>query len=38
VKKQEIIQEIKQSREHMLAALDGLPQDAYLRPGVIGMW
>src|SRR5438105_112300 len=22
----------------MLAALDGLPQDAYLRPGVVGMW
>ncbi len=38
MKKQEIIQEIKQAREHMLAALDGLPQDAYLRPGVIGMW
>ena len=38
MKKQEVLLEIKQAREQMLAALDGLPQDAYLRPGVVGMW
>jgi uncharacterized damage-inducible protein DinB len=38
VKKQELLQEIKHSREQMITALDGLPQDAYLRPGVVGMW
>jgi hypothetical protein len=36
--KKAILQQIKQSRETLLTALDGLPQDAYLRPGVSGMW
>ncbi|MEP7287611.1 MAG: ClbS/DfsB family four-helix bundle protein [Chloroflexota bacterium] len=36
--KQELLNEITQSREAMLAALDGLPDDAYLRPGVVGLW
>lgn len=36
--KQELLDEIRQARATMLKALDGLPNDAMLRPGVVGMW
>jgi hypothetical protein len=38
VTKQELLNEIRQARATMLKALDGLPNDAMLRPGVVGMW
>jgi uncharacterized damage-inducible protein DinB len=36
--KQEILEQIREARGAMLAALDGLPPDAMLHPGVIGLW
>lgn len=38
MKKQELIAEVRQARADMMEALEGLPADAMLRPGVIGMW
>src|SRR5262249_38714974 len=38
VTKQEILDQIRQERAAMLEALNGLPDDAMLRPGVVGMW
>jgi uncharacterized damage-inducible protein DinB len=38
VTKRELLDQIKQARATMLEALDGLPDDAMLRPGVVGMW
>lgn len=38
VTKQELIQQIQQARDQMLKTLDGLPEDAYLRPGAVGIW
>jgi uncharacterized damage-inducible protein DinB len=36
--KQEILEQIREARGAMLAALEELPPDAMLRPGVIGLW
>jgi hypothetical protein len=32
------LQELQQARDQMADALAGLPEDAYLRPGVVGFW
>lgn len=36
--KAEIIEQIREARGAMLAALDGLSQDDMLRPGAVGLW
>ena len=36
--KQDVLDQLRQARETLLAALDGLQQDALLRPGVVGLW
>ena len=36
--KQEILEQIREARGAVLAALDELPNDVMLRPGVVGMW
>src|SRR5258708_24145260 len=36
--KQEVIKEIQQARAKLDAALAGLPDDAMLRPAVVGIW
>jgi uncharacterized damage-inducible protein DinB len=38
VRKQEVLEQIRQARQNILAALEGLPDDAMLRPGVVGVW
>jgi hypothetical protein len=38
VLKIEILDQIKAARSALLAALDGLPDDALLRPGAVGIW
>jgi hypothetical protein len=38
VPKQEILRQIREARGAMLTAIEGLPDDAMLRPGVIGLW
>jgi uncharacterized damage-inducible protein DinB len=38
VRKQEVIEQIRQARQKLLEAVEGLPDDAMLRPGVVGMW
>lgn len=36
--KQDVLDQLDQARERLLTALEGLPPDAMLRPGVIGLW
>jgi uncharacterized damage-inducible protein DinB len=36
--KQEIIEQIRAARAKTLAAIEGLPPDAMLRPGAVGIW
>ncbi len=38
MKKTEIIQRLKDSREAFLAAIDGLTDEAMVEPGVVGEW
>src|SRR5258708_8404159 len=38
VNKQEVLDEIRRGRADLLDALDGLPDDAMLRAGVVGIW
>ncbi len=38
MRKQEVLEQIQQARQTLLAAIDGLSDDAMLRPGVVGMW
>ena len=38
MKKQEVLDEIRRVRADLLDAIDGLPDDAMLRPGVVGVW
>jgi len=38
MKQQEIIEQIRQSRAALNAALEGLTPDQMLRPGVVGLW
>lgn len=38
MKKQEILDQIRGARAAMLAAIDGLPDDAMLRPFAVGIW
>ncbi len=36
--KQEVIEQIRAARAKTLAAIEGLPPDAMLRPGAVGIW
>lgn len=36
--KKDVLNQVVAARKTLLAALDGLPQDAMLRPGAMGMW
>ncbi len=36
--KQEILEQVRSARAAMLTALEGLSDDAMLRPGVVGVW
>ncbi len=36
--KQEVLEQIRQARGALLTAIEGLPDDAMLRPGVVGFW
>jgi hypothetical protein len=38
VTKQELLQQIRAARGKLMTALEGLPEDAMLRPGVVGLW
>ena len=38
MKKTELIQALKDSRASFLAAIEGLPDEALLQPGVVGEW
>lgn len=38
MKKQEVLDQIREAREEMQQALNGLANDMMLRPGVVGMW
>src|SRR5258708_19777693 len=38
VNKQEVLDEIRRGRADLLDALAGLPDDAMLRAGVVGIW
>ncbi len=35
---QDILDQLRQARQTLVAALDRLPPDAMLRPGVVGLW
>lgn len=36
--KQDVLEQIRQARGALLTAIEGLPDDAMLRPGVVGFW
>ncbi|MCC7447433.1 MAG: DinB family protein [Anaerolineae bacterium] len=36
--KQDVLEQIRRARGALLTAIEGLPDDAMLRPGVIGFW
>lgn len=36
--KQDVLEQIRQARGALLMAIEGLPDDAMLRPGVVGFW
>ena len=38
MQKQEILNHLETSREQFLDLLEGLPDEAYLKPGVVGEW
>ncbi len=38
MQKNEILDQIKASRSNLLTAIDGMPNDALLRPGAVGIW
>ncbi len=36
--KQDVLEQIRRARGALLTAIEGLPDDALLRPGVVGFW
>jgi uncharacterized protein (TIGR03083 family) len=38
MQKKDVLHQLRAARQKLLDALEGLPQDAMLRPGAMGMW